>query len=305
MGDIVQFNGRQIDLIRKTVAKDCDQSELDWFISICSALRLDPLRRQIYAFVFHKDKPDKRQMIPVIAIGGYRAIADRTGIYRPGRTSTVIDPALADPKTNPRGISHAEATVYKHMHGEWHEITETAYWDEFAPLKEVWGDDRKPTGKFVLDPKKEGWHRMPRVMIEKCAEAKALRRGWPDDFAGTYSEGELDQAEVLDLTPSEMADAAAKQDRMAKLGGPNAIMVQWDANTPLERVATGQFGDRAIQYVKALMAAGDEQPGAVMEWKARNRHALNEYWAQDKDGFVVLKGEIEKAEQFSQNIAAE
>ena len=159
MGALVAFNDKQVSLIRRTVAKDCDASELDWFISICSALRLDPLRRQIYAFVFHKDTPAKRQMIPVIAIGGYRSIADRTGIYRPGRTSTVIDEKLIDQKTNPRGVSHAEATVYKFMHGEWHEIVETAYWEEFAPLKEIWGDDRKPTGKFILDPKKEGWHR--------------------------------------------------------------------------------------------------------------------------------------------------
>lgn len=304
MGALVQFNDRQVALIRKTVAKDCDSAELDWFMSICGALRLDPLRRQIYAFVFHKDKPDKRQMIPVIAIGGYRSIADRTGVYRPGRTATVFDQGLVNEKTNPKGISFAEATVFKFMHGEWHEIVECAYWDEFAPIKEVW-EGGKPSGKFVLDPKKEGWHRMPRVMIEKCAEAKALRRGWPDDFAGTYAEGELDQAEAIDLTPSEMADAADRNDRMAKLGGPNAVMIQWDANTPLQRVPTGQFGDRAIAYVKSLMKEGEEEPGAVMEWRERNRHSLNEYWGQDKDGFLSLKVELEKAEQFATPMAAE
>lgn len=305
MSALVPFNDRQLSLIRKTVAKDCDAAEFDWFIEICRALRLDPLRRQIYAFVFNKNNPAKRQMIPVIAIGGYRSIADRTGVYRPGRTETVMDAKLIDPAVNPRGVSHAVATVYKHQHGEWHVIEETAYWDEFAPIKERWIDN-KPSGQFFLDPLKEGWHRMPRVMIEKCAEAKALRRAWPDDFAGTYSDGELDRAETLDLTPTEMADASEKTDRLARLGGPNAIMVQWDANTPLERVPTGQFGDRAIQFIRDRMKPGDEEASAVVEWAERNRHSIREYWGQDKDGFVVLKGEIDKAiAMVQQPIAAE
>lgn len=306
MGALVPFHDKQLALIRKTVAKDCDAAEFDWAIEICKGLRLDPLRRQIYFFVFHKDKPDKRQMIPVVAIGGYRSIAERTGTYRPGRTHTVIDDKLIDAATNPRGISHAEATVYKHMHGEWHEIVETAYWDEFAPLKEVWGEDRRPTGKFVLDPKKEGWHRMPRVMIEKCAEAKALRRGWPDDFAGTYAEGEIDRAEALELTPSELADTADRTDRMAKLGGPNAIMIQWEPNAPLERIQVGRFGDQALAFIAENMKRGDEEPGAIMEWAERNRHSINEYWAHDKDGALMLKAELEKVKAFSsQPMAAE
>lgn len=299
MGAIVPFGDKQLALIRKTVAKDCDSSEFDWFIEICRALRLDPLRRQIYAFVFHKDKPDKRQMIPVVAIGGYRSIADRTGIYRPGQTATVIDEKLIDAKTNPKGISHATASVFKFMHGEWHEIVETAYWDEFAPLKEIWGDDRKPTGKFVLDPKKEGWHRMPRVMIEKCAEAKALRRGWPDDFAGTYAEGELDQAEAIDLTPSEMVEQAERTDRMAKIGGPNAIMIQWEPQAALERVPVGRFGDQAMAFIAEHMKRGEEEPGSIREWAERNRHSIREYWAHDKDGALALKSELEKVEQFA------
>ena len=37
-----------------------------------------------------------------------------------------------------------------------------AYWSEFAPLKERWENDQ-PTGVFFLDPKKDGWKRMPRA----------------------------------------------------------------------------------------------------------------------------------------------
>ncbi len=292
MGALTHFTDRDLTLIRRTVAKDCNPSEFDWFISICKAMKLDPLRRQIYAFVFHADNPKKRQMIPVVAIGGYRSIAERTGTYRPGRTTVIIDDKMIDASTNPRGISHAEASVWKHSHGEWHEIVETAYWDEFAPIKERW-ENNQPSGKFQLDPKKEGWHRMPRVMIEKCAEAKALRRGWPDDFAGTYAEGELDRPQALDLSPTEMADQAEKADRIASIGGPNAVMVQWEPNGPLERIAAGRFGDEVIQFIERHMTAGEEEPGAVLAWADRNRHSLREYWALDKDGALVIKQQLD------------
>ena len=60
MNAIALSDGKALDLIRKTVARDCDPPEFDQFIHICRAVRLDPLRRQIYAFVFSKDDASKR-----------------------------------------------------------------------------------------------------------------------------------------------------------------------------------------------------------------------------------------------------
>lgn len=86
MNALALTDDKQLALIRRTVAKDCDAAEFDLFIHVCRAVRLDPLRRQIYAFVFGKDNPKKRQMTIVTSIGGYRSIAERTGNYRPGPT---------------------------------------------------------------------------------------------------------------------------------------------------------------------------------------------------------------------------
>lgn len=331
MGAVVQFGEKQLALIRRTVAKDCDQAEFDWAVEICRATKLDPLRRQIYFFVFNKDEPKKRQMVPVVAIGGYRAMAERTGNYRPGKTETFCDEAARDPLCNPLGITHATATVFKYSHGDWFPVEATAYWDEFAPIIETgeggseWVDSGfkypdnhpkagKPKMKKVaigntvrkLDSAKDGWRKMPRVMIEKCAEALALRKAWPDDFSGLYGEGELDRAESLDLTPSELADAADRSDRMAKIGGPNAIMIQWEPQTALERVPVGRFGDQAMAFIAEHMKRGEEEPGAIREWAERNRHSIREYWAHDKDGALALKAELEKVEQFASTpIAAE
>lgn len=291
MSALTLSDNKQLALIQKTVAKDCSPAEFDLFIHTCKQVRLDPLRKQIYAFVMHKTDAAKRQLTIVTSIGGYRSIAERTGNYRPGKTRTVLDESLKDPACNPLGISHAVATVYKYIHGEWHEIEEEAHWNEFAPIKEIW-EDRQPTGKFQLDPKKDNWRRMPRVMIEKCAEAKALRRGWPDDFDGLMAEDEMDRAHSIDLTASEMAAAGAQEARFEAIGGKNALMVDWCDGEPIQRVPAGKFGDQALAFVRK----NKDEVSHIAMWKNRNREVLKEYWALDKDGALALKAELEKAE---------
>jgi phage recombination protein Bet len=295
MTALVKWNDRQLSLIRKTVAKDCTPTEFDWFVEICRGFGLDPLRRQIYAFVFHADKADKRQLIPVVSIGGLRAIAERTGNYRPDDKPTRFEFTEPEAATNPHGLLRAEVAVYKRAHGEWFPVVAEAYWSEFAPLKEIWEND-KPTGKFRLDHKKEGWHRMPRLMLAKCAEALALRKAWPDDFAGVYEESEIDRAHSIDLTPSEMADAGDQDKRMEMIGGKSAILVDWMDGEPLQRVPAGKFGDASLAFIREHMKPGEEEVSAVLMWRDKNRHALTEYWALDKDGALTLKAELEKVE---------
>lgn len=293
------YDGKQLDLIRRTVAKDTNPAEFEQFIHICRAVRLDPLRRQIYCFVFNANKPDKRQMTIVTSIGGYRAIADRTSHYRPGLTDVIVDKDLIDAKINPKGISHAIATVYKFAQGEWHAVTERADWDEFAPLKEIWENDQ-PTGHYQLDPKKDGWKRMPRVMIEKCAEAKALRRGWPDDFAGLAVEEEIDKLRTIDATATELVEQAQREQRFELIGGKSALTIDWCDGSELQRIPAGKFGDQVLAYI----AANKDEPAALLLWADRNRHALKEYWALDKSGALEVKRALEPFEAARQGSAA-
>jgi phage recombination protein Bet len=170
---VAEWGERQLALIRRTVAKDCNNDEFDLFINMCRSLNLDPLRKQIYAFVYNKDKPDKRQLTIVTAISGFRTIAERTGNYRPDEEGPtyVFDNNYKSP-TNPIGLVSAKVRVYKFSHGAWHPVTETAFWDEAAPIKDEWAWDnesgkRKPTGRQALDTSGQ-WGKMPRLMLAKC-----------------------------------------------------------------------------------------------------------------------------------------
>lgn len=288
MNAIALSNGKHLDLIRRTVAKDCNTDEFSLFIENAKAMRLDPLRRQIYAFVFSKDDAKKRQMTIVTSIGGYRSIAERTGNYRPGPTETITDASLISP-TNPKGISHALATVFKFTHGEWHPVTERADWEEFAPIKDEWQDNRK-TGRKVLDPKKDGWHRMPRVMIEKCAEAKVLRRAWPDDFAGLYSEEEMDQAVALDLSAAELADAAAAEAKLELIGGKDALTLDWCDGSPLARVPFAKFPDAVLEYANRADVTETE----LRVFWHRNLPARGEFKAKAGHDYLELQKVVER-----------
>jgi len=291
MGDLILANDRDVQLVKRTVAQDLLPAELDLFIHMCRRWRLDPLRRQIYAHVYKRKKKDKtgqwvetRQVVYVTGIDGYRTIADRTGNYRPGQRS--IEHGERDALTNPQGIVSATASVWKRAHGEWHEFSETVYWDEFAPIKDEWEGDKK-TGRRVLDTSGQ-WGKMGRVMLQKCAEAQALRRGWPDEYGDLYTQEEMDQAAVIDITPSEQAERAAFDDRQAKLGGPS-VLIDWMDGKPLSAVPADKMHGLVMDFIRK----NAEEPMTILAMADRNREAFRQYWGMKPDEALDLKRTFE------------
>lgn len=287
-------NDRDIKLVARTVAKDLTPTELDVFVHMARQWRLDPLRRQLHCVVYNKDKPAKRSVTFITGIDGYRAIADRTKCYRPGQRSVVTSPDAKDPQTNPYGIVSATASVWKYVQGEWHEFSETVYWEEFAPLKEIWayneaeGKDM-PSGKFYLD-RSGMWVKMGRNQLEKVAEAQALRRGWPDEYGNLYISEEMDQAKIIDITPSEQVARADTEAKLDLIGGKDALTVSWDDGDPLARVPIGQFWDASLAWMK--------QPGQtsarVRAWIHRNAASRGEAKAKAGHDYLQWWREVEQ-----------
>ena len=288
MNALVKFSPQQHSLIRTTIAKDASPTEFNLFMEMMQARGLNPLLRHAYCFIFHKDKADKRQMVIVVSREGQRAIAERTGSYRPDERAPRFTSCEKDPATNPLGIESAEVSVYKHSHGEWFPVTEVAYWDEYAPVVPIWEANKK-TDKVHLDPKKDGWRKMPRIMLAKCAEMAALRKAFPDDFGGLYGEGELDRGEVLDLSPSEWAEKAQQEDRLAKIGGPNMIIIDWVNGEPLQGVPADKLLGQAMDFIRA----NREEPSVIAVWNDRNRESLRQFWGAKPAEALELKKEIE------------
>lgn len=283
------YNPKDLALIRRTVAIDTNDDEFSLFIHWARSLRLDPLRRQVHAFVFNKHDAKKRRLTLVTSIEGMRAIAARTGNYRPDENEpTFITDASLKSDINPAGLVSCSVRVWQFAHNSWFPITGTARWDEFAPLKTIWVDNQ-PTDIKALD-RSGRWGDMPYLMLAKCAEAQAIRKGWPEDLSNTFVGEEVDHA-VLQKHPAEAAAEGATLERLQRINSVNTLTIDWLDNAPLDAVPIGQLADRIVAFLKTKV----RQPGDLGLWRDRNRHALREFWARAPADALGVKKEIEKA----------
>lgn len=287
------YTPEQMSLIRRTVAVDTTPDEFNMFIEIARRAGLDPFRKQLYCLVYNKDKPDKRKVAFITGIDGFRAMAARNGDYRPDDAEPAFerDEAVRDPEINPQGFVKATVKAFKRHGGEWHPVVGVAYWNEFAPLKEIWaeppgGGKRQPTGRFEID-KKGNWFRMPHVMLAKCAEAQALRKGWPEDLSGIHSTEEMERP-MLDITATAAVEQHEREQRMLRIGAIDTVAILWKAGEPIEAVPIGQLADKVLAFLKAA-----ESPVQIEAWRDMNAVGLREFWAKHASDALELKKAIE------------
>jgi phage recombination protein Bet len=173
-----RFTHEDIELVRATVCKGASDAELRLFLNQCVRTGLDPLARQIYSI------PRGNGRTIQTGIDGYRLIAQRTGEYA-GSDDAIYD---AETENHP---NRATVTVWRLVEGVPRAFTATARWSEYKPEL---GDQM--------------WQKMPYLMIAKCAEALALRKAFPQELSGIYTDAEMDQATTVDGTAREIRTGA-------------------------------------------------------------------------------------------------
>jgi len=172
-GGPLQFSPEQERMIRDQCANGATAEEFAVLIEVARLRRLNPLLRQVH-FVKRYDSAKRREVWSVqISIDGMRAVAQRTGLYS-GQDEPEFGPA------NSKGFPEwAKVKVYRR---DWDRpAVGLAYWREYVQTKQ----DGSPT-KF--------WHDMPFNQLAKCAESQALRKAFPEDIGGLYSDTEMEQA---------------------------------------------------------------------------------------------------------------
>ena len=99
-----------------------------------------------------------------------RSRAAGTGDYA-GQDDAIFSGTVGD------GRICRDGDGYRLVHEQRCAFTATARWSEYRPDQD-----------FM-------WRKMAHTMLGKCAEALALRKGFPQELSGLYEAAEMDQAE--------------------------------------------------------------------------------------------------------------
>ena len=220
----LQFSNEQRTLIREQICgkQNLSDGEFELFIAVAARLNMDPLKRQIYAI--KRGGAVTHQM----SIDGYRLIAQRSGQYAGqvgpywcGEDGVWRDVWLA----RDRPPVAAKVGILRRGHS-----------------KPMWG-----TARFESYRQRSPmWDRMPDLMIAKCAEANGLRRAFPDELSGVY-------------TQAETFDDGFEFEQSADVNLPNNV-VEFDTE---HSVTSVDYEDVEREAIQAEPHGHDDSNGAL------------------------------------------
>ena len=253
----MEISREQVELIKRTIAKGTTDDEFQLFLHSAKRMGLDPLAKQIHA-VKRWSVADNREIMSIqVSIDGYRLIADRTGNYAPGKANTYAHDESGK-------LQSATAYVMKFVRGTWIETSATAHMSEYAQTKK--------DGSFTAM-----WATKPHVMLGKCAEALALRRAFPAELSGVYTDDEMAQADNEVITVSKPAAPSAKTPLQAAQecwkGAWTAVQATNDQ--ALINAVKAQFWGAKSDTAEQLQAKCDGMYQALADWDAMQSAAAD------------------------------
>lgn len=161
---LINFDKEEIELIKNRIAPQSTEIEFKFFLYDAQSRGLNPLKNQIY-WIKRGDKATHQ-----VGIDGYRIIAQRTGEYQ-GQTKVEYG--------EDSNGKYAEVGIWRKGFKE--PVYGRAYLNEyiqgFSPM----------------------WKKMPQAMLAKCAESLALRKAFPDELSGLYTNEEMAQADNIEV----------------------------------------------------------------------------------------------------------
>lgn len=256
-----QLARRDVDIdmwntLQNTIFPSAHPSSILMAIDYCRARKLDILKKPVHIVPMpYKDGNDwKSRDVVMPGINEVRTTAMRTGQY------AGVDKPEWGPQIEVFGEKVPEFctyTVYRFIHGHKVPFPATVYFEEACGT----------TNDYKTKVKKLNamWTRRPRGQLEKCAEAAALRKAFPEEIGNEYVPEEIaTMAETADVSartvePGTNRTSAAADALRERLGIPDK---SGDRN-PLSDLPTAQQqGDNTMTSIPEGTPAGNDTPAA-------------------------------------------
>jgi len=183
------FQAEEIKILKETIMPGASDSELALFGKVCAQTGLSPFARQIFPVA--RDVYDSATRTKIkkwsfqTSVDGFRLVAQRSGEYE-GQTPTQwcgADGVWKDVWFTDDPPKAARVGVYRKNFRE--PLYAIAVWDSYVQTYEK-------NGKVEVGTM---WRKMPELMLAKCAECLALRKAFPQELSGLYSQEEMAQSE--------------------------------------------------------------------------------------------------------------
>jgi phage recombination protein Bet len=288
----MQFNDRQIEIMRHTIGKNVPPDEFAFFLEVARARGLNPFNREI-----HPVMRGGRLTIQV-GIDGFRKKADDSGLYL-----------------------GQEGPFFCGKDGVWYDV-----WLENDPpvaakvgiLRDGFNGPMWAIARYhaYVQRDKDGnvtemWLKMPDVLLAKCAEALGFRKTFPKLLGGLYVPEEMMQADVL---PRQSKTKAPTSKEMCVKGMDNGLWtdtqgyyklaqevlgrdIAQSAPTPEERLLIDAAVDEAIVkrvVVEAVQETetGVQESGAISWAEVDAAGRAKNLWQDERGASAFISAAI-------------